>query len=265
MLESASSSIQVRSASAGPLSACSSTLQPNCRRSMRRPMERNRQPWSRVMPSRAKPASVMKAAMSRSSSASVSETGIFLPRPLCSRRAMWFRVRQLSSDRRSRNCAATRSRSFRLPARPGRESSSTAARSVRAAATPSVISSGTVPASPKMPVDCSMPAMPAQALSRSAGPSSITRSSATRSSRAMSSQRSLLRPNQYRFSTTRLERFRPVRTRSCGPVWRLSRLKVLTGPAESTQVSLLEPPRCIEITRASVPVAARVRPPGITT
>ncbi len=107
--------------------------------------------------------------------------------------------------------------------------------------------------------------MPGQARARSAGDSSITRSSATRSSRATSSQRSAWRPNQYRFSTTRLDRLRPVRTRSCGPISRFSRLKVLTGPVESTQVSLLEPPRCMEMTRASGPVAARVRPPGITT
>ena len=54
--------------------------QMNCRRSMRRPIDRKRQPWSRVMPSSAKPASVMKEAMSRSSSASVSESGIERPR-----------------------------------------------------------------------------------------------------------------------------------------------------------------------------------------
>ena len=80
----------------------------------------------------------------------------------------------------------------------------------------------------------------------------VRRASATRSSRAMASQRSTWRPNQNRFSTTRLDRLRPVRTRSCGRrcPWR-SRLKVLTGPLDSTQVSLLLPPRCIEITRAS--------------
>jgi hypothetical protein len=45
----------------------------------------------------------------------------------------------------------------------------------------------------------------------------------------------------------------------------LSRLKVLTAWSVNTQVSLLEPPRCIEMTRALEAAETRVRPPGITT
>ena len=39
----------------------------------------------------------------------------------------------------------------------------------------------------------------------------------------------------------------PLRTRSVLPISGLIRLKVLTGSSLSTQVSLLEPPRCIEL------------------
>jgi hypothetical protein len=45
----------------------------------------------------------------------------------------------------------------------------------------------------------------------------------------------------------------------------LSRLKVLTAASVSTQVSLLDPPRCIEMTRAFEAAETRVSPPGITT
>ena len=44
-----------------------------------------------------------------------------------------------------------------------------------------------------------------------------------------------------------------------------SRLKPDTGPSARTQVSLLLPPRCMEITRALALPAARVSPPGMTT
>jgi hypothetical protein len=40
---------------------------------------------------------------------------------------------------------------------------------------------------------------------------------------------------------------------------------VLTGPEARTQVSLLLPPRCMEITRVSAALATRARPPGMTT
>ena len=37
-----------------------------------------------------------------------------------------------------------------------------------------------------------------------------------------------------------------------------------TGALESTQVSLLPPPRCMESTRESGPLATLVSPPGMT-
>ena len=39
---------------------------------------------------------------------------------------------------------------------------------------------------------------------------------------------------------------------------------VLTGPSDSTHVSLLPPPRCIDTTGTSLAPATRVNPPGIT-
>ena len=56
-----------------------------------------------------------------------------------------------------------------------------------------------------------------------------------------------------------------MRTRSFGPIAVRSRLKVLTGALESTQLSLLLPPRCVDSTRVSGPVATRARPPGMAT
>ena len=40
--------------------------------------------------------------------------------------------------------------------------------------------------------------------------------------------------------------------------------EALTGPGESTQVSLEAPPRCIDTTRTDGLAATRARPPGIT-
>ena len=80
MIESARRSSQVRSISGGPASVCLSVAHSDCRRSMRRPIERKRQPGSRVMPSSAKPDSVANAAIATSSSPSSSESGERLPR-----------------------------------------------------------------------------------------------------------------------------------------------------------------------------------------
>ena len=54
--------VRVRRARRAPAAASRTA---NCRRSMRRPIDRKRQPGSRVMPSSAKPDSVVNAAMSR--------------------------------------------------------------------------------------------------------------------------------------------------------------------------------------------------------
>ena len=56
----------------------------------------------------------------------------------------------------------------------------------------------------------------------------------------------------------------PPRLSSTGWTVAGSRLNVLTGPSERTQVSLLPPPFCIETTSVSADAAIRVRPPGMT-
>ena len=55
----------------------------------------------------------------------------------------------------------------------------------------------------------------------------------------------------------------PPRVSSIGAPAGRSSVTGLTGPSESTQVSLLPPPRCMETTRESRELATRVRPPGI--
>ncbi len=84
-----------------------------------------------------------------------------------------------------------------------------------------------------------------------------------RNNRTLFSARSLYRPAQNRFSAARLETVRCLRARSAGCIGEGNSEKVEIGWLDSTQVSTLLPPNCID-TVACRSAARRVKPPGIT-
>ena len=83
---------------------------------MRLPIERNSQPSSRVMPSSAKPDSVIRLVTLRSSQFKVSDSVAL--RPNTGSLINPLMVRQLSSDMRSRRLKATRSSARRFAGSP---------------------------------------------------------------------------------------------------------------------------------------------------
>src|SRR5580704_13046555 len=85
-----------------------------------------------------------------------------------------------------------------------------------------------------------------------------------RATRIAGSTRSTYLPSQNKLSATRLGRSNAERVTVCRDAEGGRRLNCEVGSDAITQVSLLPPPLCIDVTKPSTDVVTRVSPPGMT-
>src|SRR5580658_6065285 len=221
-------------------------------------MLRNNQPTPRLMFSRSIPENAESSSSQRVSIAGYSRNCVFRPTSTVSRNCPMRNV--ISTDNRSRTVPPTRDTSANVEARLSVRLGSVTIE-INSCSNSSEVGRLLLVLGNLLCRDSRQLCN----LTRQASSASFacrTREVRQRAIRAVCSARSTYLPNQKTLSATLLGTPGNSRRNSTGSLRGRSKLNVSTGLSQSTQASLLCPPRCIETTGPSVS-ATRTNPPGI--